>query len=275
MSAQRYQSERRILLLASLAIGGVFWTAFGVLGCGVTLRDRLLEAAGGDLLLASALGGAAYAALFLAVLGPMAWLGGSVHPRAWGLAPAPWTLAVGRRIPLLLLGGSVLGLLCEVVLARRPAYAWLGLTSAIWLASAFLLRRSPKAAGLAAFVSAGLGVVGGGLLRFAALRGAWGVTGVEDLAAWPLLLVVLGIVALPFVPAVLAVCRQEALREDATALSKGMDPQAFLERLRREEARLEEPEPPAWAARWLAARPPLGRRIALAEAWRKRKEDRR
>lgn len=276
MNRARFQAERRAVLMASLAVAGVFWTAFGVLGCAVALRDRLLEATGGSLLAASALGGAAYAGIGLAVLGPMAWLAGSVHPRAWGLAPAGWTGQPVRRALFLILAGSVLGVLSTAVAARRPGFAWLGLTAAIWLASAWMLRRSPKAIGLAAFVSAGLGVVGGGLLKSASKRGTWGVTGPEDPAAWPLLLVTLGVVALPFVPAVLAVCRGEALREDARNLSKGMDPEAFLERLRREaEARLEEEAPPGWARRWMSASAPLESRIALGESWKRKKEGQR
>lgn len=275
MSAGRFQAERRAILLCALGIAGVFWTAFGVLGCGVVLRDRLLEACGGSLLASAALGGAAYAGLFLGVLGPMAWLAGSVHPKAWGLSPAPWTTGLLLRIPALLAAGAVLGALPVAVASRHPGAAWLGLTASIWLAASWLLRRSPRAVGVAGLLSAGLGVVGGGLLRFASLRGTWGVTGVEDPAAWPLLIVVLGVVALPFVPALLAVCRQEVLMEDARALLKGMDPAAFLERLRRESgARLEEADPPAWARRWLFASPPVARRIAQAEAWKRKGGDR-
>ena len=80
--SRRYQRERRAVLLVTLGMGWVFWLAFGILGCAVGLRDRLLGLWDGRPAMAAAAAAGAYVLLFAAVLGPMGFLAGQVHPGA-------------------------------------------------------------------------------------------------------------------------------------------------------------------------------------------------
>ncbi len=272
--ARRYQRERRAVLLVTLGMGWVFWLAFGVLGCAVGLRDRLLELSGGRLDVAAAAAAGAYGLLFAAVLGPMAFLSARIHPRVWGL-PREDSGAWARHLLGRLALGAVLAACAGVWIVRRPDLAWLWLASGLTAAGIWGARGRPGAWCLAALgvpFSLGLGWVGQGLLRHAALRGLWGITGVEDPAAWPLLAVVLSLVALPGIPAFLAVSRRAALAGDAVLLSVEGAAPFVAAQVREAERLLLDVDPPAWVVRWLSSAPPVGKRIALAEAWASRKE---
>jgi hypothetical protein len=269
--ARRYQRERRAVLLVTLGMGWVFWLAFGVLGCAVGLRDRLLGLSGGRLEMAAAAAAGAYGILFAAVLGPMVFLSARIHPRVWGLSlegSGAWLRHILGRLAL----AAVLVACAGVWIVHRPDLAWLALASGVAAAGIWGFRGRWRLAALWAPFSLGLGWVGHGLLRHAALRGLWGITGVEDPAAWPLLAVVLSLVALPGIPVFLALSRRAALAEDAVLL-RGKGAALFVtSRVREAEQLLLDVDPPAWVERWLSPTPPVGKRIALAEALAFRKE---
>ncbi|GEM_PF-3625542 len=200
MSDPRYLRERRAAILVTAGMAGVFWTAFGILGCGVTFRDALLKAAGGSLPLASALAALAYLAVGAAVLGPMGYLLERAHPATWGLdAPSRsgWLASALRRLLLAALAAAPGAVLLESALLWRTGLSWLWITLALAVPVAWTLRRRGKAAAWALAGCLLLGAVAQGLLDYASLRGLWGITGREDLAAWPLLGVVLTLVAAP------------------------------------------------------------------------------
>ena len=168
-----------------------------------------------------------------------------------------------------LLASAVLAACTGALMARHPDLAWLWLSSGLGVAAAWLFRGRPGARRMAlplAFFSLGLGWVGQGLLRHAALRGQWGIRGVEDPAAWPLLAVVLSLVALPGIPLVLSICRRATLAEDAASvLAQGTGP--FVASLVRDADRLLlDVDPPSWVERWLSPTPSILRRITLVEA---------
>ncbi len=181
-------------------IAGVFWTAFGTLECSVTLRDVLVRAAGGSLPLAAALAALAYLAVGTVVLGPMAYLLGRAHPAARGLevpSRGAWLASAGRRLLAIAAVAAPGAALYEATLLWRTDLAWLWIALAVWIPAAWVLRTRPSLAVVALAASLALGAVGQRLLDDAALRGLWGITGREDLAAWPLLGLVLALVASP------------------------------------------------------------------------------
>ena len=269
--SRRYQRERRAVLLVTLGMGWVFWLAFGVLGCAAGLRDRLLELSGGHLEVAAAAAGGAYCLLFAAVLGPMAFLSAQVHPRVWGLPREGSWAWLQQGLGRLVLA-AVLAACAGVWIVRRPELAWLWLAYVLAVAGIWAFRGRWRLAALWVPFSLGLGWVGLGLLRHAALRGLWGITGVEDPAAWPLVAVVLSLVALPAIPLFLAVSRRAVLAGDAVLLRREGAAPFVASRVREAERALLDVDPPAWVARWLSPAPPVGKRIALAEAWASRKE---
>ncbi len=95
-----------------------------------------------------------------------------------------------------------------------------------------------------------------------------GLRGVADPAGAPLLLLVAGAASFLFLPVGNALSRAQERRADRFALSLTRNPEAFVTAMRRlGQQNLAEDRPSA-LARWLFySHPPLGERIAAAQAW--------
>ncbi|MBI3333555.1 MAG: M48 family metallopeptidase [Candidatus Omnitrophica bacterium] len=118
----------------------------------------------------------------------------------------------------------------------------------------------------------GVGTAAGGLSLFLAdqaVRGFGSRLGVEaatDLAALPLIGLVLFLAGLALMPLTHGISRRLEAAADRYALKATGNPRAFISTMRRlGEQNLAEADPPRWVEWLLYDHPPIGKRIALAE----------
>ena len=96
-----------------------------------------------------------------------------------------------------------------------------------------------------------------------------GLRGIDDVAGLPLLLLTAGAVSLVMVPLAHAMSRGFERRADRFALDLTRNPAAFISAMRRLGAQNLAEERPSRLVQWLFySHPPLGERIAAAEAFR-------
>jgi Zn-dependent protease with chaperone function len=104
----------------------------------------------------------------------------------------------------------------------------------------------------------------------AALAAPLGLTGVDDVAGLPLLLLAAGAVSLVMVPFAHAMSRAIERSADRFALTLTRNPSAFISAMRRLGAQNLAEEQPSKIVQWLFySHPPLRERIAAAEAFRR------
>jgi STE24 endopeptidase len=105
---------------------------------------------------------------------------------------------------------------------------------------------------------------------------SFGLTGKGDVAALPLVLLVAGAVSLALTPVANACSRAHERRADRFALETTGNAEAFVRVVRRLAAQNLEEERPSWLVRALfSTHPPAAARIAAAERWARRDDQRR
>jgi len=94
------------------------------------------------------------------------------------------------------------------------------------------------------------------------------VSGVDDVAAFPLLALLVVVIGFLLAPAANAVSRHIETQADRHCLEVTHDPEAAIAAFRRlSDVNLSDPEPPAFVEFWLYSHPSLAKRIAAAERY--------